>query len=65
MIKKLICLLWGCKTVHKAYTGEQMDCVGVLGNAYTSSMFHYTKTPFCTRCGKDDKGETKNGKKRT
>ncbi len=53
MLKKIYCFLWGHKTVHKAYTGEKMRCVGMLGNEYDISMFRYNKTSFCTRCGKD------------
>lgn len=30
MLKKILCFLWGHKTVHKAYTGEQMSCVSML-----------------------------------
>lgn len=51
MIKKIICLILGHKTVHKAYTGEKIDAVGVMGNHFTILMFKYEKTPFCTRCG--------------
>jgi len=53
MLKKVLCFLLGHKTVHKAYTGEKMCCVGVLGNEYDILMFHYNRTSFCTRCGKD------------
>jgi len=53
MLKKIICFLWGHKTVHKAYTGKQMSCVSMIGVEYTINMFNYKKTPFCTRCGED------------
>lgn len=51
MIKKLICFIWGHKTVHKAYTGQVLSVVGVLGNRYDISLYRYEKTTFCIRCG--------------
>lgn len=52
MIKYLICRIWGHKTVHKAYTGETIDCVGPMGNKYTRSLYKFQRTNYCTRCGK-------------
>lgn len=52
MFKKIVCFLWGHKTVHKAYTGEKMAVVGVMGNRYDISLYRYEKTDFCIRCGK-------------
>jgi len=51
MIKELICLIWGHKTVHKAYTGEKISILSILGYRYDSSLYRYQKTDFCTRCG--------------
>lgn len=53
MIKWLICKLWGHKTVHKAFTGEQTECVGIAGNQYTIQLYKWETTKFCTRCGKE------------
>jgi hypothetical protein len=63
MIKKLICYLWGHKTVHKAYTGQKVNCVGLMGNKYTISLYKFERTNFCTRCGKTIKEETVCSKK--
>jgi len=52
MIKWIICLLWGHKTVHKAYTGEVISVLGSLGNRHDISLYRYEKTDFCIRCGK-------------
>lgn len=52
MVKKLICLIWGHKTVHKAYTGETLPVTGKLGNAYKVALYRYERTSYCTRCGK-------------
>jgi len=52
MIKKLICLLFGHKNIHKAYTGNKMD----VNNGFINTevmFFKYIKTPFCIRCGKN------------
>lgn len=51
MIKKLICRIWGHKTVHKAYTGEKVSVLGALGYRYDISLFRYQKTDFCIWCG--------------
>src|SRR5262245_38569744 len=42
MIKKLICLLWGCKTVIEK---QVYECRGDLYNTT------YERLPFCRRCG--------------
>jgi len=52
MIKWMICLLWGHKTVHKAYTGEKMKVTRILGNSHDVPLYRYEKTDFCIRCGK-------------
>jgi len=57
MIKKFLCRLWGHKTVHKAFTGETIDCIGVLGNVYTQSLYKFQKTDYCIRCGTPTKEE--------
>lgn len=56
MIKKLICLLWGHKTVHLAATGEQFDTYDPLTMApIKANYYRYVRTSYCTRCGKDVK----------
>jgi hypothetical protein len=52
MIKKLMCFLWGHKIVHKAYTGSTINGIGVMGNEQTIALYKFTRTDFCTRCGK-------------
>ena len=52
MIKEIICLLWGHKTVHKAYTGEKLTLIGRLGNTYELPVYRYEVSNFCTRCGR-------------
>ena len=52
MIKKLICFFWGHKVIVKAFTGEQMEVVGLLGNYHTVQMYKLKKLDFCKRCGK-------------
>jgi len=51
MIKKLICSIWGHKTIHKAYTGEKISVLGMLGYRYDIALYRFKKTDFCTRCG--------------
>ena len=58
MIKYLICLFWGHKTVHKAFTGEKINCVGVLGNKHIRCLYKFQRTDYCTRCGKPIKEDT-------
>jgi len=59
MIKKLICWLWGHKTIHKAVTGNTMEITqSMTGMLNTVPIFKYERTTFCTRCGEmvhDDK----------
>ncbi len=53
MIKELICWLWGHKTVHKGYTGETMRQSNGFGMAVDVALYTFTRTKFCTRCGKE------------
>ncbi len=54
MLKELICLLWGHKTVHKAFTGNTLTYTDRLTGAdHTAPCYRWERTPFCTRCGKD------------
>ena len=59
MIKKLICWIWGHKTVHKVVTGHTMEVTQPMtGMLNTVPLFKYERTPFCPRCGEtihDDK----------
>jgi hypothetical protein len=55
MIKKLICLLWGHKTIHKATTGEYATVDRLTGQPTTGHYYKFDRTPFCARCGKDVK----------
>ena len=52
MLKKIICLILGHKIIHKAYTGQQLETIGLAGNKHTINMYKFEKTDFCTRCGK-------------
>lgn len=55
MLKKLICLLWGHKTVHKAATGEFATVDRLTGRPTIGHYYKWERTPYCTRCGKDVK----------
>ncbi len=53
MIKKLICWIWGHKTIHKAVTGNKITTTNQFtGQDQISLLYKYERTPFCTRCGK-------------
>jgi len=56
MIKRLICFLWGHKTVHKAAIGEFQTLNQLTGYQQTGHYYKFVQTPFCTRCGKTMKG---------
>jgi hypothetical protein len=51
MFKNLICFLFGHKLMAKAYTGNSMSVVGLLGNEYTVSFYRWEPQKFCLRCG--------------
>jgi hypothetical protein len=51
MLKKLWCSLFGHKFIAKAFTGNTMDVVGPLGNAFTSCLYKYEAQKWCLRCG--------------
>lgn len=53
MIKKLICWIWGHKTVHKAATGERYDTIDRLtGMPIKGHYYKLVRSRFCRRCGK-------------
>ena len=52
MLAYLICLLWRHKTVHKAATGEFDTTNQLTGLPQKGHYYKFTRTPFCTRCGK-------------
>ncbi len=57
MIKWLICLLWGHKTVSKAYTGETYPARNPFtGETRKGRLFRYERSKFCLRCGTPTKG---------
>lgn len=51
MIKSLLCLLFGHRTIHKAMTGTFQTKNG-FGMDQTGHYYKWERTPFCTRCGK-------------
>jgi hypothetical protein len=52
MIKKLICILWGHSTIHKAITGETVIRTNSLtANDETVPLYALVRVPFCSRCG--------------
>lgn len=53
MIKALICLVWGHKTVVKAYTGETYETCSYGGNPLSVSLYKWERQRFCLRCGDD------------
>jgi len=61
MIAYLICLLWRHKTVHKATTGEFDTTNQLTGLPQKGHYYKFTRTPFCTRCGKLCHGENTPG----
>lgn len=52
MIAWLICFLWRHKTVHKAATGSFDSTNPLTGLPQKGHYYKFTRTPFCTRCGK-------------
>lgn len=52
MIKYIICLVWGHKTVYKEYTGGTIKYEEVSGNKYTRRLFKFKTSDYCLRCGK-------------
>lgn len=55
MLKKLICSVWGHKTVVKAYTGRSIQTQNYLGQDLTVLAYVWTKSDFCLRCGQDQR----------
>lgn len=53
MIKALICLLWGHKTVVKAYTGQTYETCSYAGTPLSVSLYRWQRQRFCLRCGDD------------
>ena len=56
MIKKLICLLWGHRTVVRAYTGEKISSSNGVCESDTL-LYIWKRMDFCLRCGKSVKHE--------
>ena len=61
MLIYLICLLWGHKTVHKATTGAFDTTNPLTGLPQKGHYYRFTRTLFCTRCGKPGVAESKEG----
>jgi len=57
MIKKLICIIWGHKTVIKAYNGNTIRATNSMGYYYEAPLYTYKKLDYCIRCGKNIKKE--------
>jgi hypothetical protein len=53
MLKWLLCLLLGHKTVAKARTGETYETHSYGGNPLTVSLYVWKRHEFCLRCGND------------
>jgi hypothetical protein len=53
MLKWLLCVLLGHKTVAKAYTGETYQNHSYGGNPLSVSMYVWKRHEFCLRCGND------------
>ena len=58
MIKKLVCFLWGHKTVVKAYTGETYNTKSYAGMPLSVSLYKFVRNQFCLRCGTDVHGQS-------
>ena len=52
MIKKLLCWLWGHKTVVKAFTGETMVADTTFDRNVKHSIYKWHRNPYCLRCGR-------------
>ncbi len=53
MIIKLICWLWGHKTILKAATGETFQTINqATGLPQTGHYYVLERKDFCVRCGK-------------
>lgn len=53
MLIRLLCWILGHRTVHQTFTGQQFKSVNPLtGMEVPGNYYKWTKTPFCTRCGK-------------
>ena len=53
MITKLLCWVWGHKTVVKAITGNAIQSTNQLtGNLDTIPLYTLERKDFCVRCGK-------------
>lgn len=54
MIKKLICLIWGCKFVKEVFTGQYGTAFHPLwGQDVQVPIVRTEKYAFCPRCGKN------------
>ena len=63
MIKKLLCFLWGHKTVVKAFTGKTYETASYAGLPLSVSLYKFVRNQFCLRCGTDVHGKSdENGK---
>jgi len=51
MIQKLLCWLFGHKTVYKAFTGQTVAVDGHFDRNITTPVMTWERSKFCLRCG--------------
>jgi len=52
MIQKLLCWLFGHKTVVKAYTGQTLVADSHFERDFKHLLYRWERSKFCLRCGK-------------
>lgn len=52
MIQKLLCFLFGHKTLYKAFTGQIATIDGVFDRDIKTPIMTWQRSKFCLRCGK-------------
>ena len=51
MIQKLLCWLFGHKTVYRAFTGQTAVVDGAFDRGLTMPVMVWARSKFCLRCG--------------
>ncbi len=53
MLQKLLCWLFGHKTIYKAFTGQTAVVDGVFDRDVKTPINVWERSKFCLRCGKN------------
>ncbi len=51
MLQKLLCRVWGHKTMLKGYTGQTIVIDGVFDRNLTHPLYRWERQRYCIRCG--------------